>query len=92
MMEYWNNGFWKNALLDFDFTRPIAVKVPKESSDYPPTPGLDIEAHESALAEWADRVQNTNNKKFVEAKTSRHYSRADHQTRIDRWKENLNFS
>jgi hypothetical protein len=183
-------------LLEFDFARPIAVKVPKESSDYPPTPGLsfplavllaeipdpksfywqvrhpldtvcslrvgisngwghhpkppdwrdwlerpliercahhwnyinslgyekvralvrvkhfeamiqsprqfaniicrevglDIEAHESALAEWADRVQNTNNKKFVEAKTSRHYSRADHQTRIDRWKENLNFS
>ena len=50
---------------------------------------LDMEAHELALAEWANRVQNTNNEHFVEAKTSRNYSRADHQTRIDRWKENL---
>lgn len=51
--------------------------------------GLDIEAHEPALAEWANRLQNTNNEHFVEAKTSRNYSRADHQKRIDRWKENL---
>jgi hypothetical protein len=51
--------------------------------------GLDIEAHELALAEWANRVQNTNNEHFVEAKTFQNYSRADHQTRIDRWKENL---
>jgi len=51
--------------------------------------GLDIEAHELALSEWAKRVQNTNNELFIEAKTSRNYSRADHQTRIDRWKENL---
>jgi hypothetical protein len=51
---------------------------------------LDIGAHESALAEWSNRIQNTNNEKFVEAKTSRHYSRADHHTRVDRWKENLN--
>jgi len=50
---------------------------------------LDIAAYDSALAQWADRVQNTNNEKFVEAKTSRHYSRADHKTRIGRWKENL---
>lgn len=42
-----------------------------------------------ALAEWANRVQNTNNEHFDEAQTSRNYSRADHQTRIDRWKENL---
>ena len=40
---------------------------------------LDIEAHESALTQWAKRVQNTNNEHFVEAKTSQNYSRADHQ-------------
>lgn len=50
---------------------------------------LDINQNESAIAEWACRVQNTNNEHFIEAKTSRNYSRADHQTRIDRWKENL---
>ena len=189
---YFSEPFFAE-LLEFDFSRPIAVKVPKESSDYPPTPGLsfslatllaeipdpktlywqvrhpldavcslrvgisndwghhpkpldwrdwlerplvercahhwnyinslgyekiralarvkhfeamiqsprrfadticrevglDIEAHVSALTEWADRVQNTNNEKFVEAKTSRYYSRDDHHNRIDRWKENL---
>ena len=62
--------------------RPFANAICKEI-------GLDIEAHELALSEWANRVQNTNNEHFVEAKTSRNYSRADHQTRIDRWKENL---
>jgi hypothetical protein len=38
---------------------------------------------------WADRVQNSNNEKFIEAMTSRHYSRADHSVRVDRWRENL---
>ena len=51
--------------------------------------GLDIRIHDPDLNAWASRVQNTNNEHFVEAKTSRHYSRADHRTRIDRWKENL---
>ena len=50
---------------------------------------LKIKDHESELATWAKRVQNTNNTHFNEAKTSRNYSRADHRTRIDRWKENL---
>ena len=51
---------------------------------------LPISDHERKLIkEWANRVQNTNNKQFVEAKTSRNYSRPDHKTRIDRWKENL---
>jgi hypothetical protein len=31
----------------------------------------------------------TSNEHFIEAKTSRNYSRPDHQTRIDRWKEKL---
>ena len=51
--------------------------------------GLNVEAQKLALSERANRVQNTNNENFGEAKTSRKYSRADHQTRIDRWKENL---
>ncbi len=35
------------------------------------------------------RVQNTNNGQFVEAKTSRAYSRTDHTVRVERWRENL---
>jgi len=41
------------------------------------------------LASWSERVQNTNNKKFIEARASRSLSRADHKYRIGRWKENL---
>jgi hypothetical protein len=50
---------------------------------------LDPEERREALEAWAGRVRNTNDEKFVEAKTSRNYSRPDHRTRIDRWKENL---
>ncbi len=49
----------------------------------------DATQHAAALAAWAQRVQNTNNKHFKEAKTSREYARADHTVRVDRWKENL---
>jgi hypothetical protein len=49
-----------------------------------------IETNDVAFAQWARRVQDTNNEHFVEAKTSQNYSRPDHRTRIDRWKENLN--
>ena len=51
--------------------------------------GIDAETFAKQLEIWANRVQNTNNDKFVEAKTSRAYSRKDHSVRIDRWKENL---
>jgi hypothetical protein len=51
--------------------------------------GLDPEQHELDLSSWAQRVQNTNNELFIEAKTSRPYSRSDHTVRIGRWKENL---
>lgn len=51
--------------------------------------GLKTESCKEHLQTWADRVQNTNNEKFVEAKTSRPYSRKDHSVRIGRWKENL---
>lgn len=51
--------------------------------------GLSAVECEEQLSAWAQRVQNTNNKNFVEAKTSRNYSRPDHSTRVMRWKENL---
>ena len=51
--------------------------------------GVDMEANRVGIEYWANRVQNTNNRHFIEAKTSRNYSRPDHKTRIDRWKENL---
>ena len=50
---------------------------------------LDSARHSSAVASWAQQVQNTNNKHFVEAKTSRAYSRDDHTVKVERWKENL---
>ena len=47
-------------------------------------------AHQSAgINAWSKRVQNTNNVKFSEAKTSRNYSRDDHTVRVGRWRENL---
>ena len=51
--------------------------------------GLDPAEYQTELAEWANRVQNTNNEQFVEAETSKNYSRPDHQVRVGRWKENL---
>ena len=42
-----------------------------------------------AVAAWADRVQDSNNERFVEAETSRGYSRPDHSRRVGRWRENL---
>lgn len=43
----------------------------------------------SAIETWADRVQDTNNEKFVEAITSRNLSRNNHKHRVGRWRENL---
>ncbi len=53
--------------------------------------GLGIDPGEiaDALDGWADRVQDTNNERFVEAETSRGYSRPDHSRRVGRWRENL---
>jgi hypothetical protein len=55
------------------------------------TVGLDPDdpAVVEASAAWADRVQDTNNAKFVEAVTSRPLSRPDHRYRVGRWRENL---
>ena len=51
--------------------------------------GLSPHSHEQDLCQWANRVQDTNNERFVEAKTSRNYSRPDHSVRVGRWRENL---
>ncbi len=51
--------------------------------------GIMPQAHANDLEQWATRVQDTNNKDFVEAKTSRNYSRPDHSVRVGRWRENL---
>ena len=51
--------------------------------------GVDLAAEREQYRSWADRVQNTQNEKFVEAQTSRAYSRPDHKVRIERWKENM---
>lgn len=51
--------------------------------------GADPSANAAGMSRWAARVQDTNNEQFVEARTSRPYSRPDHTRRIGRWRENL---
>jgi hypothetical protein len=51
--------------------------------------GVDPDQCGPELLNWSGRVQDTNNEKFVDARTSRAYSRADHKVRIGRWRENL---
>ncbi|MFO0914211.1 MAG: sulfotransferase domain-containing protein [Pirellulales bacterium] len=53
------------------------------------TAGLDPESAKPQLLAWATRVQDSNTAQFVEAKTSRAYSRPDHTHRVGRWRENL---
>ncbi|MEM6843908.1 MAG: sulfotransferase domain-containing protein [Bacteroidota bacterium] len=50
---------------------------------------LDVSSNEPFLKQWAERVQNQNNEKFVEAETSRAYSTRDHSVKVGRWRENL---
>lgn len=54
--------------------------------------GLNFLKFNVTLAEWAGRVQDTNNDDFIEAKTSRAYSRTDHSVRVGRWRENLSMT
>jgi hypothetical protein len=51
--------------------------------------GVSLADADDHLQRWAARVQDTNNAQFVEARTSRGYSRPDHARRIGRWRENL---
>jgi hypothetical protein len=60
------------------FARAVGVMV-----------GVDVAGEAAALERWAARVQDSNNEAFVEAKTSREYSRPDHSVRVARWRENL---
>ena len=51
--------------------------------------GIDPSAGGPAVDAWSDRVQDTDNERFIEAVTSRRRSRPDHDRRIDRWRDNL---
>lgn len=51
--------------------------------------GVDAELYSDQVERWSARVQNTNNANFVEAETSKAYSRQDHSVRVSRWRENL---
>ena len=51
--------------------------------------GLEVSDLGDDFASWVERVQDTNNERFVEAETSRRHSRADHSRRVGRWEENL---
>ena len=51
--------------------------------------GLDPKMHADEIRVWANRIQDENNDKFVEADCSKPYSRQDHVKKVGRWKENL---
>ncbi len=82
----------------YDSVRELAVTVKFEDMIEDPDgfskvvcekANIDMDKHRETIQKWTDRVQNTNNDKFVEAQTSREYSRNDHSVRVGRWKENL---
>jgi hypothetical protein len=49
----------------------------------------DLALNLRQVKKWAARVQNRNNKSFLEAACSRPYSRNDHSKKVGRWQENL---
>ncbi len=51
--------------------------------------GVDAQDYSDALGNWVRRVRDANDDQFVEALTSRVYSRPDHRVRVGRWRENL---
>lgn len=51
---------------------------------------IDRKENRESILKWIKRVQNENNKNFIEAETSKEYSRTDHKKRVGRWEENLN--
>lgn len=50
---------------------------------------VDMQEEAQNIQNWCNRVQNTNNTKFVEAMTSRPYSTKNHKVKVGRWRENL---
>lgn len=51
--------------------------------------GIDPDDVGDELTAWACRVRDTDDERFVEARTSRRHSRPDHTRRVGRWTENL---
>lgn len=51
--------------------------------------GVDMVDHAEAIEAWAARVGNAKSPDSYEAKRQVHWSRQDHATRIERWRENL---
>ena len=51
--------------------------------------GIDTKLEAENITNWCNRVQNSNNAKFVEAMTSKPYSTKDHRVKVGRWRENL---
>jgi hypothetical protein len=51
--------------------------------------GVDQDMYLQEIQAWSNRVQNSNNAQFIEAKTSSAYSTQDHSVRVERWRENM---
>ncbi|MEM1121036.1 MAG: hypothetical protein AAGJ18_11360 [Bacteroidota bacterium] len=70
---------FEEAILDTqNFARKVANLVK-----------VDAIEEQVNIQNWCNRVQNTNNAKFVEAETSRAYSTKDHKVKVGRWLENM---
>ena len=50
---------------------------------------IDFQQYKAPVMQWANRIQDENNERFVEAECSKPYSRKDHAKKVGRWKENL---
>ena len=82
----------------FSQVEPVAITVTFEDMITDPrrfaenicrVVGVDVASNRSHIDAWARRVQDTNNARFIEAQTSRDYSRPDHERKVGRWRENL---
>ena len=51
--------------------------------------GVSAFEHADAVAAWIDKVGNSKSPASYEAKHQVHWSRQDHTTRLERWRENL---
>ena len=51
--------------------------------------GIDMIDHAEGIEAWAARVGNAKSPDSYEAKRQTHWSRQDHTTRVERWRENL---
>ncbi|ARQ00962.1 hypothetical protein CAK95_19090 [Pseudorhodoplanes sinuspersici] len=51
--------------------------------------GIDMIDHAEGIEAWAARVGNAKSPDSYEAKRQTHWSRQDHTTRVERWRENM---